>query len=102
MPRLPRIQFGSYLIKVEFFATLRDAAGKSSHEMPFEAPAPLSRVYKKLVEECRPGLEKYLFTNGSMSKELMVVINEEVVPRGQDIEVRDEDTVTLLMPLSGG
>ncbi|MNC39429.1 Molybdopterin synthase sulfur carrier subunit [compost metagenome] len=77
------------MIHLRYFASLRDAAGKSEETIDRD-----SLTVKELVEWVE---EKY---TGFKNKTIMVAVNEEYA-RSEDT-IQDGDVVAFIPPVSGG
>lgn len=88
----------SIQIKVLFFASAREAAGNVSQmELSFEESITTARL-RTILAERYPGLAKMVLDEDSLT----LALNEEYVPSGEVIELKDGDTVALIPPISGG
>jgi molybdopterin converting factor subunit 1 len=86
-------------IQVLFFASAREAAGGVSGtelELPSNEATTMG-VRKKLAQ-----LYPALATMVQDEDNITLALNEEYVPAGQVLPVKDGDTVALIPPISGG
>ena len=80
-------------VKVRLFANLRELAGGDIVE-DFDGSVVTVRALRGRLGESHPALAPHL-------SRAAIAVNEEYVT-GEDIEVRDGDTVALIPPISGG
>lgn len=81
-------------VRVLFFAASREAAGRNEEEIELSNGATTSTLLQHLVQ-CYPGLE-------SVMKSCVFAVNQEYVPISQGAELKDNDEVAIIPPLSGG
>ncbi len=80
------------MIRVQLFASLKDAAGESSVELPLPSDVTLQDVYSALVAKF-PRLEQY-------RPFVLTAVNEEYA--AWDTRVGPDDAVAFFPPVSGG
>ena len=80
------------MLKVRFFATLKDLAGTAEMELPLTKETPVSEVFHQLELEL-PGLASY-------RSSLMIAVNQEYAEA--DSHVSPGDELCLFPPVSGG
>jgi molybdopterin converting factor small subunit len=108
-------------VRVLFFASAREAAGGDVRECTVElslqgsgggterSAAITTATLRTALVERYPGLAAILCSSSSgrnedtgSSSNVTLAVNEAYVPSGQEIALRDGDTVALIPPISGG
>ena len=90
-------------MKILLFANLRLAAGRSEINASLREPRDLIEVLTEVAEPLGEKFRSTLFDgDASLSRDVVVCLNERMVERGQRVTVQDSDEVSLLMPLAGG
>ena len=80
------------MIRVQFFASLKDATGEASCELSLTPQVTVRDVYAALLERY-PELERY-------RSFVLMAVNEEYA--SWDTLVKSDDTVAFFPPVSGG
>ena len=80
------------MIRVQLFASLKDAAGESFVELPLSDQVTVAEVFTSLVAKF-PELEHYRSV-------VLTAVNEEYA--GWDTPVGPDDAVAFFPPVSGG
>lgn len=100
----------SVKVKVLFFASSREAAGCSSTDISVtresssggnddtSSSSPSTADLRRILAETYPKLAPLVMDEGSIT----LALNEEYVPAGEVLSLRDGDTVALIPPISGG
>mmetsp|Transcript_12406 Transcript_12406/g.15712 ORF Transcript_12406/g.15712 Transcript_12406/m.15712 type:complete len:91 (+) Transcript_12406:83-355(+) len=86
-------------IKVLLFASAREAAGNISEvaiEMAEDAANTSS--FRTLMAEKYPNLASTVMDEESLT----LALNEEYVPSGEVLDLKNGDTIALIPPISGG
>ena len=83
------------MIKVLFFASLREELNCAQLEQPFEAGLQLSALVAQLIQERGEPWRKALEQDN-----LIRSVNQQVVT--DDVELHDGDEVALFPPVTGG
>jgi len=88
-------------LKVKFFATAREVAGRRSVEV--EA-ATVGEALRRAVEKIGPRLGEYLFQDGQIRDGLAVLLNGRHIAflGGLEAKVREGDEVTVFPRVVGG
>lgn len=81
-------------VNVLYFAVSREVVGKSQEELELADGCSTQKLLTRLVE-AYPGLE-------SVMKACVFAVNQEYVPPGQEMVLKDGDEVAIIPPLSGG
>lgn len=89
-------------MQIKFFANLRYITGKEELEVPLPEPRTLKELFEELSQTYGPKMRDYLFTNGTVSQDLMLCLNDQVISRDPDTKLKDTDELSILLPLSGG
>ena len=105
---------GSAKVKVLFFASSREAAGCSSTDMNVtsesrisggggggdtsSSSAPNTADLRRILADAYPKLAPLVMDEDSIT----LALNEEYVPAGEILPLKDGDTVALIPPISGG
>lgn len=85
-------------IKVLLFASAREAAGNISDvDLSLEDGSDTS-TFRKVMAERYPKLSEMVMDEESLT----LALNEEYVPTGQAIPLKNGDTIALIPPISGG
>lgn len=82
------------MIRVRFFAILKDRVGREVVEIPLSGPITLRELEEKVVEMF-PQMEGYL-----TKRRVLISVNQEFAT--PDTVVKDGDEVAFLPPFSGG
>ena len=82
------------MVRVRFFAMLRDRIGREAVDIPVEGEISLERL-EEIIAETFPQLREYL-----RGRRVLVSVNQEFA--APDTIVRDGDEVAFLPPFSGG
>lgn len=86
-------------LKVLLFASAREAAGNvPSLELTLEDEDSNTAAFRKVLSEKLPKLSTLLQDEESLT----LALNEEYVPTGEVLPLKDGDTVALIPPISGG
>lgn len=102
----------SVKVKVLFFASSREAAGCSSTDIDISvmrecnsggndgtsSSSPSTADLRRILAETYPKLAQLVMDEDSIT----LALNEEYVPAGEVLSLRDGDTVALIPPISGG
>ena len=102
----------SVKVKVLFFASSREAAGCSSTDMSVtsesrisggddvtsSSSAPNTADLRRILADAYPKLAPLVMDEDSIT----LALNEEYVPAGEILPLKDGDTVALIPPISGG
>ena len=100
----------SVKVKVLFFASSREAAGCSSTDISVtresssggnddtSSSSPNTADLRRILAEAYPKLAPLVTDEDSIT----LALNEEYVPAGEVLSLRDGDTVALIPPISGG
>ena len=102
---------GSAKVKVLFFASSREAAGCSSTDISVtsesrisgddatsSSSAPNTADLRRILADTYPKLAPLVMDEDSIT----LALNEEYVPAGEILPLKDGDTVALIPPISGG
>ena len=103
---------GSAKVKVLFFASSREAAGRSSIDLSVtsesrisggddvasSSSAPKTADLRRILADAYPKLAPLVMDEDSIT----LALNEEYVPAGEILPLKDGDTVALIPPISGG
>jgi molybdopterin converting factor subunit 1 len=85
-------------IKVLLFASAREAAGNVSEvSITMEDNANTS-LFRKMMAEKYPNLANMVLDEDSLT----LALNEEYLPSGEVINLKNGDTIALIPPISGG
>ena len=84
------------MIKILFFASIRDAVGIECHQLAFQ---PSLKNIDDAISQCKVELPNLVSALTSQPK-IMFALNQEIV-RG-DAPVNDGDEIALLPPVTGG
>mmetsp|Transcript_22125 Transcript_22125/g.36611 ORF Transcript_22125/g.36611 Transcript_22125/m.36611 type:complete len:90 (-) Transcript_22125:1680-1949(-) len=88
-----------FQIKVLFFASAREAAGNVASIDDFELPDDAdTAVLRKILAERYPKLAGMVMDEDNLT----LALNEEYVPAGEVLPLKQGDTVALIPPISGG
>lgn len=82
------------MVRVRFFAMLKDVVEREVVEIPVEGEVPLKRL-EEMVTESFPQLKEYL-----QRGRVLISVNQEFAT--PETIVRDGDEVAFLPPFSGG
>eukprot|EP00525_Craspedostauros_australis_P004100 CAMPEP_0198127466 /NCGR_PEP_ID=MMETSP1442-20131203/47211_1 /TAXON_ID= /ORGANISM="Craspedostauros australis, Strain CCMP3328" /LENGTH=89 /DNA_ID=CAMNT_0043787437 /DNA_START=25 /DNA_END=294 /DNA_ORIENTATION=+ len=86
-------------VKVLFFASAREAADDtSSTTMELKQDEANTNALRKALAERYPKLSALVLDEENIT----LALNEEYVPSGQVLPLKDGDTVALIPPISGG
>ena len=86
-------------IKIVFNAQLRDRLGCKDQSLSLDDTAKLADLWPLLREGDAAGI---FDAEGKMVRSVMAFRNGSQVPPGENPDLADGDTVTLLTPISGG
>lgn len=87
-------------MRIHFTALFRGAAGTSEADIALEQPVNFADLTRILSDRFGPEMHRLLAHDDGA--DVVLAVNGRVVPRGQHPLLRDEDDLTLLMPLAGG
>mmetsp|Transcript_2284 Transcript_2284/g.2582 ORF Transcript_2284/g.2582 Transcript_2284/m.2582 type:complete len:91 (+) Transcript_2284:56-328(+) len=86
-------------IKVLLFASAREAAGNIAEvAITLEENSSNTATFRKKMAEDYPKLGSMVLDEDSLT----LALNEEYVPAGEIIELKNGDTIALIPPISGG
>mmetsp|Transcript_4351 Transcript_4351/g.5020 ORF Transcript_4351/g.5020 Transcript_4351/m.5020 type:complete len:92 (-) Transcript_4351:195-470(-) len=86
-------------IHVLFFASAREAAGNiSSIDIKLQPDKNDTKALRKILADTYPKLAYLVLDEDTMT----LALNEEYVPSGEVLPLKDGDTIALIPPISGG
>jgi molybdopterin synthase sulfur carrier subunit len=89
-------------VKVAYFATLRDIAGKSEEQWDPPA-ASVGELLRGLVARYGPQFERWLLDKGDLKLAIVLVNGRDVRDLQRlDTPLAPNDTVTIFPPVAGG
>lgn len=95
------------LIKIQFFGSIRESAGKTSDEMHLAPDTNVSGLMRMLSEAYGNGVRGELLDEnspGGLRDDLMVTVNESIInhDKAADITVNPGDVIALYPTFPGG
>lgn len=89
-------------ITIEYAAQLKRAAGSAAEDVELQPPCSLQTVIADLAARHGDPLKSLLLAaDGSVHASLLVFVGDEQI-RDTELQLRENDVVTLLSPISGG
>ena len=85
-------------VKVLFFASAREAAGESAADCQVHSGTPDTAALRKMLAEKYPKLQPLVTDEDNIT----LALNEEYVPAGKVLPLKDCDVIALIPPISGG
>jgi molybdopterin converting factor subunit 1 len=86
-------------IHVLFFASAREAAGDiSDTTIELTSTQATTSGIREKISQIYPGLASMVLDEDNLT----LALNEEYVLSGQDLPLKDGDTIALIPPISGG
>lgn len=90
-------------ITLQYFGQLRHLAGREEQPVEADADTPLPALLASVARGYEPAFGRLLLNDrGQVSPSLMVLVNDEAVPRGAPPALGEGDRVTLIPPIAGG
>lgn len=90
-------------ITIEYAAQVKKTAGKAFEEVYLAENEDLSSLYAKLCQSHSNEFRTLLFDdNGQLRKTIIVCINYEQIDPYTRPQLKDNDLITVLTPMSGG
>ena len=84
---------------IKVFANFRSIVGASQITYPVPDPQPVKNVLNALAEKYGKDMKDILFTDGRISKDLMLSLNDQVIEKDPERLLHDSDQLLLLLPL---
>jgi len=89
-------------VSVTYTGQIKTAVGCSREEIDHAGPCTLVEIIRRVAEE-HGGASRHLLTvDGTVQRALLLVLNGEQVPGGEDPALSDGDHVAIMPPISGG
>ena len=89
-------------MKVEYFATLRDVAGRNQENWDRPA-ATVGQLLRDLIARYGREFERWVLKNGELGLAIILVNGRDVRDLQRlDTPLKTDDTVTLFPPVAGG
>jgi molybdopterin converting factor subunit 1 len=94
-----QLQSSFLKIHILFFASAREAAGDiSTTTIELSSNQATTKGIRQYLSELYPRLADMVLDEDNIT----LALNEEYVIRGQDLPLKDGDTIALIPPISGG
>ncbi len=95
---------GKILVKVKYFAMIRDITGKSTETIILKDGSRVSDVFLQLSETYGDNFTSYVFNeDGGLKEGITLLINRDrVEPPYNRAILNDGDEVVILPPIAGG
>lgn len=84
-------------VKVLFFASAREAANTSQETFQIQEGTDTTQ-FRAILADKFPTLSEMVLDEDSIT----LALNEDYVPAGEVIQLKDGDTIALIPPISGG
>jgi molybdopterin converting factor small subunit len=90
-------------IRVEYTAQMKRAAGTGSEQFDVPEHASLADLMTAIARRHGDGLKGLLFdSTGALRKSILVFVGDVQIVSDSKRELSDQDTVTIVPPISGG
>jgi MoaD family protein len=98
------VQVRSVRVKVEAYASMREALGRQEVEVDLPDKATLHSLVKKLNNEVKKGFEGEVFDkNGRIKPGVLIFVNGKAVnPEAGDFRLKKGAKVVFMPPVEGG
>jgi molybdopterin converting factor subunit 1 len=95
----PEMERCTIKIHVLFFASAREAAGDISNAtIELTSTQATTGGIRQKLSQLYPNLATMVLDEDNLT----LALNEEYITRGQDLPLKDGDTIALIPPISGG
>jgi len=89
-------------ITVSYTGQIKSAVGVPSEQLDLTVSSTLTELVRRLAEKHSQAARHLLGEDGNVQRALLLVVNNEQVPPGNDPQLTEGDQVTIMPPISGG